>query len=174
MIVWSWKHISLHSLSSLHWHHNGQDIISNDQPHDCLPNRFFRRRSKKVSKLHVSGLCAGNSPETGEFPAQMASNAENVSIWWRHHAGLMHHSIVTSASQRPQHLVKFNKKPTLHYWPFVLGNPLPQTETVTRKACLCHVSSYVIYYARKNHHATYHGTSYRILDWVLCQRDCPG
>ena len=22
---------------------------------------------------------------TGEFPAQMASNAENVSIWWRGH-----------------------------------------------------------------------------------------
>ena len=22
---------------------------------------------------------------TGEFPAQMASNTENVSIWWRHH-----------------------------------------------------------------------------------------
>ena len=22
---------------------------------------------------------------TGEFPAQMSSNAENVSIWWRHH-----------------------------------------------------------------------------------------
>ena len=21
----------------------------------------------------------------GEFPAQMASNAENISIWWRHH-----------------------------------------------------------------------------------------
>ena len=27
----------------------------------------------------------GNSPVTGEFPAQMASNADNVSIWWRHH-----------------------------------------------------------------------------------------
>ena len=27
----------------------------------------------------------GNSPGAGEFPAQMASNAENVSIWWRHH-----------------------------------------------------------------------------------------
>ena len=26
-----------------------------------------------------------NSPVTGEFPAQRASNAENVSIWWRHH-----------------------------------------------------------------------------------------
>ena len=32
----------------------------------------------------VSGLCAGNSPVTGDFPAQRASNAENVSIWWRH------------------------------------------------------------------------------------------
>ena len=36
--------------------------------------------SKKTSKLRVTGLCAGNSPVTGEFPAQMASNAENVSI----------------------------------------------------------------------------------------------
>ena len=51
----------------------------------CLLNRLFRRRSKKISKLRVTGLCAGNSPATGEFPAQMASYAENVSIWWRHH-----------------------------------------------------------------------------------------
>ena len=29
--------------------------------------------------------CVGNSPGTGEFPAQMASNAENVTIWLRHH-----------------------------------------------------------------------------------------
>ena len=40
---------------------------------------------KNPSKLGVTGLCAGNSPVTGEFLAQMASNAENVSIWWRHH-----------------------------------------------------------------------------------------
>ena len=46
---------------------------------------LFRRRSKKTSKLRVTGLCAGNSPLTGEFPAQRASNAKNVSIWWRHH-----------------------------------------------------------------------------------------
>ena len=44
-----------------------------------------RRRSKKTSKLCVTGLCAGNSPGTGEFPAQMASYAEIFSIWWRHH-----------------------------------------------------------------------------------------
>ena len=30
-------------------------------------------------------LCAGNLPVTGEFPAQMDSDAENVCIWWRHH-----------------------------------------------------------------------------------------
>ena len=35
--------------------------------------------------LSVTGLCVGNSPVTGEFPAQMASKAENASIWWRHH-----------------------------------------------------------------------------------------
>ena len=40
---------------------------------------------KHQSKRHVTGFCAGNSPVTGEFPTQMASNAENVSIWWRHH-----------------------------------------------------------------------------------------
>ena len=28
------------------------------------------RRSKKISKLRVTGLCVGNSPVTGEFPAQ--------------------------------------------------------------------------------------------------------
>ena len=70
---------------TLEWRHNGRDIVSNHQPDDFLFNRLFRRRSKKASKLRVTGLCAGNSPGTGEFPAQMASNAENVSIWWRHH-----------------------------------------------------------------------------------------
>ena len=47
---------------------------------------------KKTPKLHVTGLCAGNSPVTGEFPAQRASNAKNVSIWWRHHATLYRQS----------------------------------------------------------------------------------
>ena len=75
---------------TLHWRHNGHDSVSNHQPHDCLLNRLFRRRTKKISKLRVTGLCAGNSPETGEFPAQMASYAENVSIWWRHNDTLMH------------------------------------------------------------------------------------
>ena len=65
--------------------HNGCDGASNHKAHHCLLNRLFRHRSKKTSKLRVTGLCAGNSPVTSEFPAQMSSNAENVSIWWCHH-----------------------------------------------------------------------------------------
>ena len=61
------------SIYTLRWRHNGRDCVSNHQPHHCLLNRVFRRRSKKASKLRVTG------------PAQRASNAENVSIWWRHH-----------------------------------------------------------------------------------------
>ena len=69
-----------YSSKPLLWRHNGQGSVSNHQPHDCLLNRLFKRRPKKTPMLR------GNSPGTGEFPAQMASNAENVSIWWRHHA----------------------------------------------------------------------------------------
>ena len=73
------------SFGALRWRHYGCDSVSNHQPHDCLLNCLFRRTSKKTSKLRDTGLCVGNSPGTGEFPAQMTSNAENVSIWWRHH-----------------------------------------------------------------------------------------
>ena len=66
---------------SLQWRH----CISNHQLHDCLLNHVFRHRSKKTSKFRVTGLCEGNSLVTGEFPAQMASNAENISIWWSHY-----------------------------------------------------------------------------------------
>ena len=48
--------------SSLQWRHNDHDGVLNHQPHGCLLNRLFGRRSKKTSKLRVTGLCAGNSP----------------------------------------------------------------------------------------------------------------
>ena len=70
---------------SLQWRHNGHKDVSHHQPHPCLLNRLFGCRSKKTSMLRVAGLCVGTSPGTGEFPAQKASNAENVSIWWHHH-----------------------------------------------------------------------------------------
>ena len=69
-----------------------------------LKSPASRLYTKKASKLRVTGLCAGNSPGTGEFPAQMASNAENVSIKWRHHENFRasdHFSDVTIMSCRP-------------------------------------------------------------------------
>ena len=52
----------------LRWRHNDHDSVSNHQPHGCLLNRLFRRRSKKTSKLRVTGLCVGNSPEPVNSP----------------------------------------------------------------------------------------------------------
>ena len=46
---------------------------------------IYSGADKKKSKLHITGLCVGNSLVTDEFPTQKASNVENVSIWWRHH-----------------------------------------------------------------------------------------
>ena len=74
-------------LFSLQWRHNGRDSVSNHQPHHWLLNLLFRHRSKKTSKLRVTGLCVGKSPVTGEFPAHRASNAEmfpfdDVIMWW--------------------------------------------------------------------------------------------
>ena len=59
-------HIYAHLIKCFHqtlqWSHNDQDGVSNHQPRGCLLNRLFRRRSKKTSKLRVTGLCVGNSP----------------------------------------------------------------------------------------------------------------
>ena len=70
---------------ALQGRHNECDGVSNHRCLYCLLNRLFIRRSKKTSKLRVIGLCEGNSPVTSEFPSQRASNAENVTILWRHH-----------------------------------------------------------------------------------------
>ena len=45
-----------------------------------------KKHQSSASLAFVWAIRVGNSPVTGEFPAQMASNTENVSIWWRHHA----------------------------------------------------------------------------------------
>ena len=75
----------LYMLYSLQWRHNERDGVSNHRGFDCLLRRLFRRTSKKTSKLCVTGLCEGNPPVNGGFPLPGASNAEIVSIWWRHH-----------------------------------------------------------------------------------------
>ena len=68
----------LASWVSLQWRHNERSVVSNHRRRACLLNCLFRRRSRKTSKLRVTGLCKGNPPLTGGFPSQSASNAENV------------------------------------------------------------------------------------------------
>ena len=70
---------------TLQWLHNERSGVSNHRRLHCLLDRLFRHRAKKISKLRVAGLCEGNPSVTGWLPSQRASNAENVSIWWRHH-----------------------------------------------------------------------------------------
>ena len=62
---------------SLQWRHNGRDGVWTHQPHHCLLNRLFGRRSKKTSKLRVTGLCAHKWPVT-----------RKMSISWRHHGSM--------------------------------------------------------------------------------------
>ena len=75
-------------MTPLQWRHYGRDSVSNHQPHDCLLNRLFRRRSKKTSKLRVTGLCAGNSPGTVASNRQITvqyefSRWKMGHRWWR-------------------------------------------------------------------------------------------
>ena len=74
-----------HSHGRSWWKINEHDCISNHRRLDCSLNCLLRRRSKKTSRLRVTGLCEGNSPMTGELSVQRASNEENVFIWWRYH-----------------------------------------------------------------------------------------
>ena len=71
--------------NSLQWRHNEPDDVWNHRLYEYLLSSLSRPRSKKTSKHRLTGPCEGNSPVTGEFPAQRASSAENVYIWWRRH-----------------------------------------------------------------------------------------
>ena len=75
----------------IHWkrHYNDAILSAMASQITSLTNvywtAYWSADKRKTSKLRVTGLCEGNSPVTGEFYVQRASNAENVSIWWHHH-----------------------------------------------------------------------------------------
>ena len=61
----TWNDYQYSILAPLQWRHNQHVGVSNHQPHDCLLHRLFRRSSKQIPKLRVTGLCEGNSPYKG-------------------------------------------------------------------------------------------------------------
>ena len=87
----------------LQWRHNEGNGVSTHRRVDCLLNRLYRRRSKKTSKPQVTGICEGNPSVIGGFPSQRASNAEIVSISWRHHAIQEYH--YSDATLALRHLI---------------------------------------------------------------------
>ena len=70
---------------TLRWRHNGCDGVSNQRPHDCLLNVYSAADQSKHHSSASLVFVRGILPGAGEFPAQMASHAENVSLRWRHH-----------------------------------------------------------------------------------------
>ena len=76
-----------------HWHYQAGnllphygDVIMSAMASQITSLTVVCSNANETPKLRVTGLCTGNSPVTGEFPAKRACNEENVSIWWRHHS----------------------------------------------------------------------------------------
>ena len=71
--------------TSLQWRHNGRNGVLNHQPHGFYSTVYSgadqRKHQSSVSPAFVWGI--RRSPVNS--PQKMASNAVNVSIWWRHH-----------------------------------------------------------------------------------------
>ena len=70
--------------STLHWYHNdtvASQITSLTVVYSIVYSGTDQRNIKAPRHWPLCGEFTG----TGEFPVKMACNAENGSIWWRHH-----------------------------------------------------------------------------------------
>ena len=81
------------------WRHNGSDDFSDHQPHDCLLNRSFRRRSKKTSKIRVTGLC---DPTLWSyfFNVNNGWHVIHCAIRWLCFAGFCHDHVIYYQSEK--------------------------------------------------------------------------
>ena len=79
---------------------------------------FIQKQIKENIKAPRHWPLCGEFTGTGEFPAQRASNTENVSIWWRHHDGFNYLFPASLLFTQPfiQKQIKENIKAPRH-WP---------------------------------------------------------
>ena len=86
-----WQHNFVHGMltlttvktpiRSLQWHHNERNDVSNHRRLDCLLSR-----SGTDQRKHLSSASLAFVRGIHWWPVEeRASNAENISIWWRHH-----------------------------------------------------------------------------------------
>ena len=60
-------------------------IASQITSHTIVYPAFYSGADKRKHQSSAPLAFVRGTHRAGEFPTQMASNAENVSIWWRHH-----------------------------------------------------------------------------------------
>ena len=112
---------------SLQWRHNGHDIVSNHQPHDCLLNRLSdadqRKRQSSASLAFVRGIHRGpvNSPHKWSVTRKMFPWQKPKSRILRRfesqHAPKCNK--MTQGTPMRDDVIKWKHFP--RYWPFVRG-----------------------------------------------------
>ena len=121
MKKWQTSYVLLYLISkrkkpvaiTLQWRYNERDGVSNHQRLHCLLNRLFMLRSKHQSSASLA-FVRGIPPVTGGFPSQRASDAENVSIGWRHYEYVIVH-IARLRYGSPHRTDAFNRSELTHF-----------------------------------------------------------
>ena len=104
---------------SLQWHHNERNGILNQRRLNGLfAQPFVWAQIKKNIKALRHWPLWGEFTGARWIPSQRGSNAENVSIWWRHHVQIRtlriyHTLIVGLCSQEHEHFMYFKVPPAL-------------------------------------------------------------
>ena len=88
---------------SLQWRDKGCDSVPNHQPRDCLLNRLFSRRSKKTSKLHVTGLCPGPVKSPHKWPVTRKMFPFDGVIMYSYHGIVWIYTVDIDAGTRYNH-----------------------------------------------------------------------
>ena len=112
---------------ALHWRLNANDDGLNRRRPDNLLNPLFRRRSEKTSKLRAREWPLwGESTSDRCFPSHKASEAKNVSIWWRHHV------IITKSHSCHDIMLQYcTTQVSLHSWCPYIRRPAPTRFTIS-------------------------------------------
>ena len=109
--------IATFPIVSIQWRHNERDGVSNHQRLDCLLNCLIRRRSKKTSKLRVTGYVRGIhrspviSPHKGPVMRKMLPFDDVIML---KRSVRLHSTITNFTSYRKQSYFFPNRTPGHH------------------------------------------------------------
>ena len=102
--------------NTLQWPQNERDGVSIHRRIVGLLNHLLSRRSKKTSKLRVTGLCEGNSPVIGEF-------AERGNVHWMTSSWAVMFFVHVNYSLL-KHII-FYQSEKIYWWIFLPDDKMP-------------------------------------------------